>query len=235
MKAIVTGHASGIGFYTAKQLHHLGYEVYGIDIKVNNILPNEIKQKRCDLRSEPEANSVFSEILDFDVAVNCAGVSGVRKPLADFSHDEYQTSFNDVFSPLLNALLQEIKLANGFEKKRRQIINIASITASYGAKNMAAYSAAKAAIVNITKVAAVEQAPHILVNSVSPASIDTPMIRAKHKGKLPDYSQSYLTGDCGRDKDVFSVIEMLLKNEFMTGQNVKVDGGYSSLFELKLS
>ena len=234
MKAIVTGQASGIGFYTAKQLHHLGYEVYGIDIKVNNILPNEIKQKRCDLRSAPESKAVFAEIADFDIAVNCAGVSGVRKPLKDFSLEEYQTSFNDVFCPLLNALQQEIQLAVNNDKRRR-IINISSITAEFGAKNMAAYSAAKAAIVNLTKVAAFEHAPQILVNSVSPASIDTPMIRAKHKGTLPDYSNSYLTGDCGQDKDVFSVIEMLLKNDFMTGQDIKVDGGYSSLFELKLS
>ena len=235
MKAIVTGQASGIGFYTAKQLHHLGYEVYGIDIKVNNILPNEIKQKRCDLRSAPESKAVFADIADFDIAVNCAGVSGIRKPLKDFSLEEYQTSFNDVFSPLFNALQQEIQLADNNNDKRRRIINIASITADFGAKNMAAYSAAKAAIVNLTKVAAVEHAPHTLVNSVSPASIDTPMIRAKHKGKLPDYSNSYLTGDCGQDKDVFAVIEMLLKNDFMTGQDIKVDGGYSSLFELKLS
>ncbi|RYV04137.1 hypothetical protein SOPP22_01680 [Shewanella sp. OPT22] len=233
MKAIVTGHASGIGFYTAKQLHHLGYEVYGIDIKVNNILSNEIKQKRCDLRSEPESIETFSEIGDFDIAVNCAGVAGLRKPLKDFSLEEYQQSFNDVFSPLFNALKQEIKLANIDNDKRRRIINIASVTADYGAKNMAAYSAAKAAIINLTKVAAVEHAPDILVNSISPASIDTPMIRAKHKGNLPDYSQTYLTGDCGLDSDVFSVIEMLLKNEFMTGQDVKLDGGYSSVFKIE--
>ena len=230
MKAIVTGHASGIGFYAAKQLHHLGYEVCGIDIKVNNILSNEIIQKRCDLRSEPETVATFAEISDFDVAVNCAGVSGVRKPLKDFSLDEYQTSFNDVFMPLFNALKMELSLANN--DKRRRIINIASITASLGAKNMAAYSAAKAAIVNLTKVAAVEHTPNILVNSISPASIDTPMIRAKHKGELPDYSQTYLTGDCGQDSDVFSVIEMLLKNEFMTGQDIKLDGGYSVEFML---
>ena len=221
---------SGIGFYTAKQLYHIGYEVYGIDTKVNNILPNEITQKRCDLRSEPETRAVFSEIENFDVAVNCAGVSGLRKPLKEFSLAEFQTSFNDVFTPLFNALIAELSF--GLNDKRRRIINIASITARYGSKNMAAYSAAKASIVNLTKVAAVEHAPNILINSISPASIDTPMIRAKHQGNLPDYRQTYLTGDCGQDSDVFSVIEMLLKNEFMTGQDIQLDGGYSSKFEL---
>ncbi|RJY13170.1 SDR family oxidoreductase [Parashewanella spongiae] len=232
MKAIVTGHASGIGLYTVKQFHQLGYEVYGLDIKVNNILPNEIKQKRCDLRYEPEVKEVFKSIPNFDVAVNCAGVAGLRKPLAEFSLSEYQDSFNDVFSPLFNALTHEINLVKDDMSKRRRIINIASITADFGAKNMAVYSAAKAAIVNLTKVAAVEHAPHLFVNSISPASIDTPMLRNKHNEKLPDYRQSYLTGDCGQEKDVFSVIEMLLKNDFMTGQNVKLDGGYSSVFKL---
>ncbi|WP_133406867.1 SDR family NAD(P)-dependent oxidoreductase [Parashewanella tropica] len=232
MKVIVTGHASGIGSYTAQQLHLLGHEVYGLDIRVNNILANEIKQKRCDLRLAPDTESAYSEIGDFDVAINCAGVAGVRKSLAEFTLHEYQESFNDVFTPLFNSLTNLINLAKAGETKRRRIINIASVTANFGAKNMAAYSAAKAAVINLTKVAAVENAPQLQVNAISPASIDTPMIRAKHKGTLPDYSQTYLTGDCGQDADVFSVIEMLMKNDFMTGQNIVVDGGYSAAFKL---
>lgn len=115
-----------------------------------------------------------------------------------------------------------------------KIINIASSTAGLGAKNMAAYSCAKAAIINLTKVCAVENAPGILVNSISPASIDTPMIRKKYQGGLPDYHNTYLTGHCGTVSDVFSVINMLIENDFITGQDIVIDGGYSSAFLLRL-
>ncbi|KAB0547378.1 SDR family oxidoreductase [Pantoea stewartii] len=70
-----------------------------------------------------------------------------------------------------------------------KIVNIASFTAMFGCKNMLAYSAAKASIVNLTKVAAVECSPGVLINSVSPATIDTPLIRKKYDGDLPDYSR----------------------------------------------
>ncbi len=114
-----------------------------------------------------------------------------------------------------------------------KIVNIASFTAMFGCKNMLAYSAAKASIVNLTKVAAVECSPRILINSVSPATIDTPLIRKKYEGELPDYSSTYLTGSCGSVEDVFLAVDMLLKNNFITGYDLVIDGGFSSNFEVR--
>jgi len=99
---------------------------------------------------------------------------------------------------------------------------------------MVAYSSAKAAIVNLTKVCAVENAPKILVNSISPATIDTPMIRGKYAGRLPDYGEAYLTGNCGTVSDVWAAMNFILNNNFMTGSDIVMDGGYSASFSLKL-
>lgn len=235
MKAIVTGGATGIGLHTVLRLNELGYETFSLDQTTTNELENlQCKQYAVDLMCQASTKAVFNEIGDFDVAINCAGVSSVRQPFDEFALNDYMDAFNANFHPFFNAIHNELELCKSAPSKQRKIINIASITAHYGSKNMAAYGAAKASIVNLTKVLAVENAPQLQVNSISPATIDTPMIRRKYQGELPDYSKSYLTGDCGFAEDVFSVIEMLLSNNFMTGQDIKLDGGFSSQFKLDL-
>lgn len=99
---------------------------------------------------------------------------------------------------------------------------------------MIAYSSAKAAIVNLTKVCAVENAPRILINAISPATIDTPMIRRKYNEQLPDYTAAYLTESCGSTHDVWTAVKFLIDNNFMTGSDLVMDGGYSSAFALQL-
>ena len=238
-KIIITGSSSGIGLNAIKQFHALNYEAIGIDVHKNTDLPSSIQQYECDLLNEQCVEEVFKAIGDFDISVNCAGVPGIRKKLNDMTKEEFTNSFNDIFFPTFNAIKQELKIINNqpdeSNKKIRKIINITSVTARYGCKNMAAYSSAKAALVNLTKVAAVEHAPYAQINSISPATVDTPMIRNKHNAEWPDYSQAYLTGDCGQVEDVFSAIKMMIDNQFMTGYDLALDGGFGASFDLKLS
>lgn len=143
-------------------------------------------------------------------------------------------SWEKIFIPTFLSLREEIKMMNEMKSDAPcKIVNIASFTAMFGCKNMLAYSAAKASIVNLTKVAAVECSPGILINSVSPATIDTPLIRKKYEGELPDYSSTYLTGNFGSVEDVFLAVDMLLKNNFITGYDLVIDGGFSSNFEVR--
>lgn len=140
----------------------------------------------------------------------------------------------DIYPNISLSLREEIKIMHEMKNDLPcKIVNIASFTAKFGCKNMLAYSAAKASIVNLTKVAAVECSPGILINSVSPATIDTPLIRKKYDGVLPDYSNTYLTGNCGTVEDVFLAVDMLLKNNFITGYDFVIDGGFSCNFEVK--
>ncbi|SQC92093.1 Levodione reductase [Cedecea neteri] len=230
---LVTGHASGIGRYAAVQFYHAGFNVIGMDTIFSDVLDKSITQIICDLSNWEEAEQAFARIESLDYAVNCAGVTGVRKPLSDLASTEMVQSYRQIFMPAFHACKLEARKmqGNGVVSK---IVNVASSTASVGAKGMAAYSSAKAAIVNLTKVCAVEFAPGILINSISPATIDTPMIRNKYAGHLPDYSQAYLTGRCGTVEDVWSAIHFLLQNDFMTGSDIVMDGGYSALFALQL-
>ncbi|WP_180558390.1 SDR family NAD(P)-dependent oxidoreductase [Arsenophonus endosymbiont of Apis mellifera] len=229
---IITGHASGIGNHTIRRLHSENYKLIGIDINIDKSLDKSITQISCDLCNTKELDIIFKNIKCIDIAINCAGVSGIRKSISDLTYNEFLFSFNKIFMPTFNAMQQEIKIMNK-NKKISKIINIASSTASMGAKNMVAYSSAKAAIINLTKVSSVEHAPKILINSISPASIDTPMLRKKYKGKLPDFTNMYLTETCGSVSDVYSVINMFIFNDFITGQDIIIDGGYSTSFLLR--
>lgn len=103
-KVVVTGSASGIGFYTASKLSESGYDVTGIDLVKNLALGKSITQVECDLLDSKHAESVFCSIGDFDIAVNCAGVSGQRKGLTEFSKQEFEQSFSAVFFPTFNAM-----------------------------------------------------------------------------------------------------------------------------------
>ncbi|PSW27624.1 hypothetical protein C9J21_21195 [Photobacterium phosphoreum] len=231
MKAIVTGSNSGIGLHCFNELHKRGFNVHGIDINYNN---QEHENKyQCDLSDPDKARNVFDKIGDYDYAINCACISGVRKRFKDIQYEEYLTGFSDIISPFLNSIINEVRIYN-LNTNKKKIINIASSTAMVGGVNMSIYSSAKAAMINLTKVIAMENSPTLIVNSISPATIDTPMIRRKYNNTMPNYSNAYPVGSCGNVNDVFSVIDMMIKNDFMTGQNIVLDGGYSSLFELKL-
>ncbi len=230
---IITGHASGIGLYIAKKFHDSGFNVIGLDKDRTFKLDKSIMQIQCNLSHWDEVEDVFGHIEKVDYAVNCAGVSGVRKSVSDITSEEVVSSYRAIFLPALHACKAEINcmLKNDGVSK---IVNIASSTAFVGGRNMLAYSSAKAAIVNLTKVCAVEYAPKILINSISPATIDTPMIRTKYSGTLPDYREAYLTGDCGTVNDVWAAVKFLIENNFMTGSDLVMDGGYSSSFSLQL-
>lgn len=230
---IVTGHASGIGWYVAKKFHDDGFNVTGLDKDRATGLDKSITQIQCNLSYWDEVVDAFSYIEKVDFAVNCAGVPGTRKSVTELTSEEIIDSYKAIFLPALHACKAEINcmLRNDQVSK---IINIASSTASVGSRNMVAYSSAKAAIVNLTKVCAAEHAPKILINSVSPATVDTPMIRAKYDGRLPDYSEAYLTGDCGTVNDVWTAVRFFIENNFMTGSDLIMDGGYSSSFSLQL-
>ena len=227
---LITGAASGIGRYIAEQYSvDNKYVVVGIDI--NHIDISNCLFFQCDLNNEKNTHQVFDKIEKIDLAINCAGVSSLRKELIKFSQSEIIEAWQENFIPTFNSLKNEIQVMK--KNHGGKIINIASISGEVGMKNFLAYGAAKAAIINMTKVAAIENAEQrIMINSISPATIDTPMIRKKYNDQLRDYSEVYYTKDCGKASDIFSVVKMLEENNFMTGNNISLNGGLTDLLEI---
>lgn len=154
-----------------------------------------------------------------------------RKNLLEFTQADILKEWERNFIPIFNAMKHEIKVMQ--KQQFGKIINIASVLGHIGIRHAIAYGAAKASIINMTKVAAIEQAENnIKINSISPATIDTPMLREKYSGTLPNYSEVYYTKTCGTPSDVFHVVRMFEMNEFITGSDVKIDGGMTELFNL---
>ncbi|MEO2218028.1 SDR family oxidoreductase [Chromobacterium vaccinii] len=228
---LITGAASGIGW---RLLRHYaaadGYRAIGMDLEA---IPDcgDASRLLVDLVDERACRAAFSGIERIDLAINCAGVSSQRKSLLAFDAAELTACWQQNVLPAFNAMRCEIDIMRRHGGGR--IVNLASITGHIGMKNFAAYGAAKASILNLSKVVAIEHAADgILVNTISPATIDTPMIRRKYGGQLRDYSGVYPTGNCGSTDDVLSVVRMLEQNNFMTGMDIPLDGGLTSLFSI---
>ena len=228
---LITGAASGIGW---RLLQHYaavdGCRAIGMDMA---LIPDCAGARRlqAELSDERDCQAAFADIERIDLAINCAGVSSQRKPLLEFDAADLTACWQQNVLPAFNAMRCEIGIMRRHGGGR--IVNLASITGHIGMKNFAAYGAAKASILNLSKVAAIEHAAdRILINSISPATIDTPMIRRKYGGQLRDYSGVYPSGGCGSADDVLSVVRMLEENNFMTGIDIPLDGGLTSLFSI---
>lgn len=225
--ALVTGCSSGIGHFISQELSNNGIKIIGLDY--HNITTDyNFDFHLVDLTSEESVCSVFDRIGNIDYAINCAGISATRKKLIEFSSEEIANEWKFNFLATFNPLKYEI--LNMRKKNHGKIINISSITAHVGMENFSAYSSAKSSIYILTKVAAIENKSFgIHINSISPATIDTPMIRKKYNGKLKDYSNIYPVGKCGHPKDVYLAVNMLIENEFITGHDIRLDGGLTDL------
>jgi NAD(P)-dependent dehydrogenase (short-subunit alcohol dehydrogenase family) len=113
------------------------------------------------------------------------------------------------------------------------IVNTASVCALTGYPGVTAYGASKAAIVQLTKDAAVALAPVVRVNCFSPGSVDTPM-RQRVLDSAVDkeaaerrMALNHLIPRAGHPEEIANVVEFLASDasSFMTGTNILVDGG----------
>jgi len=114
------------------------------------------------------------------------------------------------------------------KNKYGRIVNIASIRAFGSTSGRPAYSASKAAVMNLTSVLAKEFAPDILVNAVAPGFIETPMSKVWDE-EIWKKIKTALLGRVGQPKEIAEAILFLAsdKASFITGQTIIVDGGYS--------
>ena len=112
------------------------------------------------------------------------------------------------------------------EQGSGQIINTTSISAYTGQGSCIAYSASKAAIINITRALAISQAPEIRVNAVAPGVVETRWIEGMEEFTEP-HREATPMKRLATPKDVALAIFGLAVNEFITGKTLVVDGGRS--------
>jgi NAD(P)-dependent dehydrogenase (short-subunit alcohol dehydrogenase family) len=226
--AIVTGGASGIGRAAAERLLRGGWSVVVADVNERPV--DGASFVRVDVSREDDVAAAVAHAREtygrLDCMVNNAGVGGAFGPLTELHAEDWDYTFavvvRGVFLGTKHAARALIEQGEG-----GSIVNVGSIAGTVGGMAPQAYSAAKAAVVHFTRIAAAELAPHrIRVNSVSPGVIRTPLVDQT----TPDVAAA-LEGiqpwpDVGEPDDVAKVIEFLAGDAgFVTGEDVVVDGG----------
>jgi NAD(P)-dependent dehydrogenase (short-subunit alcohol dehydrogenase family) len=229
--AIITGAASGIGLATAKRFASEGCSVVIADLdeeKANeaaNGIGGSTMACRCDVSNEDDVKQCVSSAMEkfgrLDVVVNNAGLM-VFKPIAEHTADDWMRILH---VDLLGAFFFTREAFKSM-KSGGSIINISSIHAVETTPNVASYAAAKAALVSLTRSAAIEGKPlGIRVNAVLPGAVDTPMLWENPNVKAG--LETINTADVGKPEDIAAVIAHLASDDarFVQGAAVRVDGG----------
>lgn len=232
--AVVTGGASGIGFATAARLGAEGARVVVADLNRDSSEAAAKKLKglgapdplglECDVSVESNVEAAVATTLSrfgrLDVVINNAGMM-LFKPLeqltgADWSHVLGVDLFGAVHFTRQAFLVM----------KGGSIVNVSSVHAERTSPLVAPYAAAKAAILSLTRSAAIEGAAKcIRVNAVVPGAIDTPMLWDNPNVKSG--AEKFDPAEVGRAEDVAAAIAYLASDDarFITGAGLRVDGG----------
>jgi len=237
---VVTGGASGIGRATVERFLAEGWAVVAADLNVGNgerLVADlegdghegQIVFVRANVSVEEDvAAAVAAAAARFgrlDCMVNNAGVGGAFGPITELEVEDWDYTF----AVLARSVFLGTKYAARFMQAQGRpgsIVNTASIAGLGGGGGPQAYSAAKAAVLNLTRTTAVELAPYrIRVNAVCPGAIRTPIIARAPLDDLPGDAQPW--PDVGQPHQVAAVIYFLAGDDagFMTGESVTVDGG----------
>jgi len=235
--AIVTGSDSGIGRATAIALARRGFAV-GITWHTDEAGAHETARRaggepaiaRLDLTAGEAVAGVIDELADalgdLTVLVNNAGANHRARVLDDDLAGWRRALEVNLTGPFVAAQAAARRMVAAGTRGR--IVNVTSIHEHAPLPSAGAYCAAKAGLGMLTKVLALELAPHgITVNAVAPGHIATPMTgkagRDPHEFALPQIP----LGRPGGPEEVAEVIALLAAGGYATGASVLVDGGLS--------
>lgn len=232
---LITGGGRGIGAASAKYFSQKDWRVV--------INYNQSKEAAENLAKELGATAVYADISDpksvcdmsnhlaavgihINSIVNNAGIAQ-DKPFLDISNEDWQQMFDVNVKGTF--LVTKTFLPDMIKNHSGSIVNVSSIWGETGASCEVHYSAAKAALVGMTKALAKEMAPsNIRVNCVAPGIIDTDMNSHYCAEDLSSVIEEIPLMRTGTAEEIAKVVEFLAseKSSYITGQIIGANGGW---------
>ncbi|MEP7270677.1 MAG: SDR family NAD(P)-dependent oxidoreductase [Acidobacteriota bacterium] len=237
--AVITGGGSGLGRAIALRFAEEGARIVVAEL-------NEINGKETirmvhakgaeafdvptDVSKSDEVASLFTALDDrswpVDILVNNAGIAGILTPLHAMSDEQWdsiiQVHLNGTFYCTREAVKRMLPRGSG------TVINIGSVAGLRGLPGASSYTAAKGAVISLTKGVAQEYAPHgIRVNCIAPGWVETPILEHLPESMRPMMVGMTPLGRIGRPDEIAGVALFLASEEssYMIGQTLSPNGG----------
>ena len=235
--AVIIGANGAIGKSTSKRILKAGIDVVLVDkqlIEWSTSLTNA-EPIVADI-STWDGLALIEDVVktrhkNIDYLINCAGIN-IRKPIAQYTWEDWDTilDVNLKSAFFIMQAMSKLMTPNG-----GKIVNVSSIQGSTcwnanGAFSLAPYCASKAGLIAISKAFALDLAKdNITVNTVSPGFVDTDLINPLKDNE--DYYNDILRhtplGRLATVDKVSDAIMFLIGNDYVTGHDLLIDGGWT--------
>jgi A-factor type gamma-butyrolactone 1'-reductase (1S-forming) len=242
---LITGGNSGIGQSTAVAFAEEGATVIiggrneQKGKKVLEILKNTGAKSQfinVDVSKSNEVKKLIEKAVEIfgkiDIAFNCGGIDGVKKPLIQIEDNEWDevidTNLKGTFLLLKYEIIQMLK-----QNTPATIVNMASVSGILGRPNRAPYNSSRSGVIGLTKTAAVEYIRKgIRINAVAPASVKTELFDNYTKNDpatQAQYAEGMPIGRICTPEEVADSVLWLCsdKSSFVVGHTLVLDGGFT--------
>jgi 2-dehydro-3-deoxy-D-gluconate 5-dehydrogenase len=242
--ALVTGASRGLGKAIAKGLAEAGADIIVVSRDGARLqetaseiegLGRKVLVAKADIGKGDEVkeavNNGIERFKKIDILINNAGISGPPKPFSDYSEQEWmeviQTNIQGPFH-CTKQIFPGMRQAGG-----GRIVNIASVLGMIGSYHVSAYSATKAAVIQMTRNLALEWARYnIHVNAIAPGAFDTDMIQTQiaHPKSKEALLRQIPLRRLGTPQEIVGLAILLASpaSSYITGSVFSVDGGFAS-------
>jgi meso-butanediol dehydrogenase/(S,S)-butanediol dehydrogenase/diacetyl reductase len=238
---LITGAAGGIGSATAQRFVQEGAQLVLVDVLAPGVTTDKAAIFAVDVSDENAVMSCMAAVMDrfgkLDVLVNNAGVICHAESPETATLQDWQRVFN---VNLMGTMLCTKHVSAALIKSKGVIVNTASVAGIRAGAGGNAYSASKAAIINLTQTLACDFGAHgVRVNAVAPGLIETDITKpvfdyARSAGKAEKLGARCELRRYGHPEEIASVIAFLASDDasYVTGQTLAVDGGNTASLNL---
>jgi 3-oxoacyl-[acyl-carrier protein] reductase len=207
MNVLLTGGSRGIGLSIKQQFESKGHTVYSPD------------RDTLDLSKDFKLHTT-----NFDVVINNAGINPLNYVI---EMDQEIVMRVNYYSPL--KIIQQC-LPYMIDKGFGRIVNIGSIWSHLAKEKRGAYSASKSALESLARSITTEYGKYnILANTVSPGFISTDLTRQNNtEDQIKEIESGIPLNRLGITEDISKLVyHLAIENNYITGQNIIIDGGFS--------